>query len=48
MPTCPTCGADTGPDVKEFSGQGITLPEISESVQDLVDSIIESSGYGCS
>ena len=47
MPTCPECGAETGSGIKEFSGQGITLPEISESVQELVDYIIESSGYGC-
>lgn len=44
MSTCPVCGGET--EVKEFSGEGIHLPTINEQVQELVDNIIESTGYG--
>lgn len=46
MKNCPACGAVIPPGVKEFSGEGITIPNLSESVQELVDGVIESTGYG--
>lgn len=46
MAKCPNCGATVPAEVREFSGRGIEIPTISESVQELVDGVIESTGYG--
>lgn len=45
MAKCPECGHEVPAEVREFSGQGIEIPPISEAVRELVDGVIESNGY---